>query len=58
MEVKYRTAVYSLPNIKKVMQNSTFYYEEVVDFDFSYYKKPLGPVEWVLDQLNGPGGGW
>ena len=18
----------------------------------------LGPVEWVLDQLNGPGGGW
>ena len=36
MEVKYRTAVYSLANIKKVLQNSTFYYEEVVDFDFSH----------------------
>ena len=41
MEVKYRTAVYSLANIKKVLQNSTFYYEEVVDFDFSYYEKVI-----------------
>ena len=41
MEVKYRTAVYSLANIKKVLQNSTFYYEEVVDFDFSYYKMDI-----------------